>query len=423
MNNKVWESLIGSGIKNDATLPLWIYKVENLVVKDQRYLKVYLFKNQEISGVIASVTIEHEGEIYTAKEFKPVSEFNDPDIKGALFKIPMDKESAEVKIKSCIIGVENFESAGELTEYTEEDNKERLAEEEAEAKAKKKKVAIIVSSLVAAAIIIAGAVIGVPKIKIATKYKNAVKQYEAGAYILAAEEFEELGYYKDSRVRYNDSMLAAAEMLYEQGDYEHALDCVDELDMGYDAGEIYNKCEYKLALALLDEKDYDDAAEAFTELGDYEDSREKAKEAKYAYVKANYNKNNSTTKQYLSDLQKDKYKDSASLYKKLFAWTVTNECINTSQYDTSSNMVAIPYYYTVYYHFKISGGNGSMVPSYTVTYPDGQSSTKSFNQSVSSGWDGWISATMGGSNTGTLIFEIFDASGNKIGSSSVLITE
>ena len=75
----------------------------------------------------------------------------------------------------------------------------------------------------------------------------------------------------------------------------------------------------------------------------------------YAYIKKNYRSSNSLTVDYLKELQRINYKNSKSLYKKLFKWHVTI-ITNGSRYNTTDNYSSMSKYSTIYCHVSVYGG-------------------------------------------------------------------
>ena len=96
------------------------------------------------------------------------------------------------------------------------------------------------------------------------KYNKAKEMMECGSYEAAMEEFQALGYYKDSILCFLDAKTSLEKST---SDYEYALD-------------------------LLDNRQYEDAIEVFKKLGGFKDSKEKvviAQESQYSDAMAFFN--------------------------------------------------------------------------------------------------------------------------------------
>lgn len=152
---------------------------------------------------------------------------------------------------------------------------------------------------------------------------------------------------------------------------------------------------------------------------------------KYNYVLENQNSYNLTTLEYLKDLKKRDYKDSADIYMDLYGWKVTVYAINSSESDETTHKKSISKYSPVYFHFKLTGGEPDAKMRITVksTLPNGKVEEYTVDdkwESGESGWYGWYDGIYEYpqySSTGTLQCKFYDEEGNMIGSASVRITD
>jgi hypothetical protein len=183
-------------------------------------------------------------------------------------------------------------------------------------------------------------------------------------------------------------------------------------------------CDY------LERKNYTQAISIFEDISYYKNSAEKIQEAKYRYVLANQNNDDLTTYDYLCVLKNAGYKDSATIYENLYAWKIT--ILGWSSYQNGSYYKSsISKYNPVYCHFTITGGvpGDSTRLSVSGRRPDGKYIDYTFGYDVYDGWTGWYGWSDGlysypkTGQTGTILLYFYDESGNRIGITSVRITE
>lgn len=230
-----------------------------------------------------------KGERIKALE-KRKKERNEKEYKLALsYK---EKKDADSILKAISI----FEKLGEYKDSTEkltecrqlleeihrEDEKqaELLIKEQAEKekrRAQKRKKTIKILRTVS---IIVG--IGVMLVFILTKvvlpqvkYKEAEKYMETGQYQEAANTFNELDNYKDSKKKAEEAetkyLYNKANDYYEKKDYEKAYSIYNELGEYEDSKDYAVECRYQMALDLLAKGKDDDAYSAFQEIEAYKD--------------------------------------------------------------------------------------------------------------------------------------------------------
>lgn len=152
---------------------------------------------------------------------------------------------------------------------------------------------------------------------------------------------------------------------------------------------------------------------------------------KYNYVLDNKNNDNLTTYEYLKDLKKRDYKDSADIYEELYGWEVTVIAVNSSESDETTHKNSINKYSPVYFHIKLTGGepNAKMRITVKATLPNGIAEEYTFDDKWESGeygWYGWydgIYSTPEYGSTGTLQCKFYDENDNLIGVGSVIITD
>lgn len=193
--------------------------------------------------------------------------------------------------------------------------------------------------------------------------------------------------------------------------------------------EIYDDSRYEDALILLEKKQsLSSVIKTLENLGDYKDSKSKLKDAKWAYIKQNYDNYNTTTYKYLTELKNQGYTGASSAYNELYDWKVVCYAINTSESDDSTKVSSIYRTDTTYFHYRLEGGT----PGETIngiyqimTYPDGDTAKRNIEWLTSDGSSGWSSFYQYGGgrySTGTCSVRWYTKSGSLIGSASVWIS-
>ncbi len=138
--------------------------------------------------------------------------------------------------------------------------------------------------------------------------------------------------------------------------------------------------EYNYAVDSYNNGNYESAYYYFSN-STYKDSAEMALKCQYGYVKENYYNEDQTTYEYLKALKAENYKDSAELFKDLYAWNIELDCCNTGSDDWDTKLSSIPKE-TKYLHmqFLITGGEpGKSITMYhTTQWPSGSKSTSNW---------------------------------------------
>ena len=260
------------------------------------------------------------------------------------------------------------------------------------------------------------------------KYLYACECLTAKKYKDASDLFNVLKDYKQGQDKFNESTYAYAKECYDSKKYEDARIYFAKVKGYEDSDNLWKDASYNAGIACINSKDYKKAVTFLSDVSGYSDAKTKINEAKYAYVKANKNTTDTTTYNYLVDLKKANYFDSATIYKDLYKWKATFTAVNDSESSTT-NKTSLSRYDKWVFHFKIEGGtpSGGMTPSYKIIYPDGSSSGK---KKFSSGsWSRGSSGTLSAwqtrpayGDTGYCYCYIYDESGNEIGSTSIRIS-
>ena len=256
---------------------------------------------------------------------------------------------------------------------------------------------------------------------------------ESNRYQDAIAAYGNIPDYRDVKTRLQEVKYQYASLLASSSDWEHSSNLFAELKGYKDSTTQYQSTRYQYGCQLIGKKQYQDAVSVFEELGYYSDSKTQLNEAKYLYALAHKSKTNSTTFQYLKDLQAVNYKDSKSIYKQLFSWKVTMTAVNTDPYDYSTIKKSVSRYCNfLHFQFKLEGGGpGEEVTLYAVSvWPDGSSRTstwywenKTQGNSCIIQWAEGIYSRPENGTTGTLTVRVYIKGTNEcIGEGSVTIT-
>lgn len=118
MNEKVLNLLAQSKIENDLSLPIWIYKIENITVKNRRFLKVY-FLNRLFNGVETNqIVVQHQEKEYAIDRFETVSEYHDKNIFGGMVEIPLEDAEEDIVIQKEIVNGKVYQASNQLESFS-----------------------------------------------------------------------------------------------------------------------------------------------------------------------------------------------------------------------------------------------------------------------------------------------------------------
>jgi len=132
---------------------------------------------------------------------------------------------------------------------------------------------------------------------------------------------------------------------------------------------------------------------------------------------------------YMEKLKSVDYKDSKSIYEKLYGWKVNVIAVNSDKDDKITNKSTVNGSEPIYVHIKVTGGepNEKVSLEYVVTYPDGYQNVDAWSSDFKSGQTGWIGWDNGNTNYGkskpeTILVEFYNSETNeKIGEGSFKI--
>lgn len=98
MKNEILNLLAANGISNDLRFPVWLYQIENITIKNKRFLKAYLFNRQFDDSQTNRIHFIHEGKEYICESFSIVNKYNDLNVFECFFEIAPEDQSSELKI-------------------------------------------------------------------------------------------------------------------------------------------------------------------------------------------------------------------------------------------------------------------------------------------------------------------------------------
>ena len=254
--------------------------------------------------------------------------------------------------------------------------------------------------------------------------------YANGRYDEALLAYQKTKGYDTNSDKYKDMTYNYALKLLVNRNYSAAKTNFKKVSGYLDADQKVIESDYQLGQNELVQKNYTAAVAAFERVKDYKDSKDRINEAKYLYVKANKTRTNNTTYSYLKDLKAAKYKDSADIFKEVYAWKVDVVAVNSDPDDDKTNKKSISVYDPVFFHIKISGGEPGAETTLKVKryLPSGETGWYTFTWDAFDGaqtWYGWENGVYNNPAYGTrgvLKVEFYDKNGNKIGEGSVRLT-
>ena len=128
----------------------------------------------------------------------------------------------------------------------------------------------------------------------------------------------------------------------------------------------------------------------------------------------------------MKELKKAKYKDSADVFKALYAWEA-EIVVNDDEDDSTKDMTSISKYSTWYFHVKITGGEpGAAVTfKYKGYFPNGDVLSDKWDFKMSDGDTAWCCFyynTPAYGKQGKMKVRIYDNNKNLIGEKTVKIT-
>ncbi len=255
-------------------------------------------------------------------------------------------------------------------------------------KSKKKRVVIIaVAVLCLIALLVSAFVFLTPYVK----YQNAMSLMNNGRYDDAKTAFKSLGEYRDSKT-------------------------------------MVKECKYRKGMSLLDSGKYEKAVSIFMSLGGYKDSKEQRSVSMYQYVVHHKTRSDVVTYEYLKELKKSNYKDSAKIFDSLYSWKVTLPVWNHDNSNETISYARLDIEEPIYFHFKVTGGkpNEKTQIKYEVFWPDGSSSFNAFDSPFEDGETSWIQMTiypdnLQGAYTDELRILIYDGNNNLLCDESVKV--
>ena len=263
------------------------------------------------------------------------------------------------------------------------------------------------------------------------RYRQAVELLNNKQYDAAYKYFNEIPLYMDSKDLAKECRYRQAKDLLAKGEFADADVIFTNLDTYKDSADMAKECRYQQALALMTAEDYEGAMAIFTALDTYSESQKQLKLCKYNYIQAHYDRGDVMTYEYLTELKQEDYRDTRSLYQKLYAWHITDICVNSSQDDATTNLPSISKYDPVFVHFTVTGGipNGETRLRISGTHLNGEAINYTFADPVTDNWVGWYGWSSGvwvdpsAAYGGTIRMAFYDGNNNKLADISIIIDD
>lgn len=315
--------------------------------------------------------------------FDSVLDYDDKNANAYLGKLMANNEiNAQEKLADIETPLENDDNYLKAVEFADDSLKEKLKEYNSKTienaaniiKEKQKKKKKIFAGIIVIIIIIIFAFCGyllVENYFIPLKtYNSAIALVNNKDYDEAIKIFEKLNGYKDSEEQIIETHYLKGIDLYESKKYKDAISVFGKVSLGYkDRDKYVEECQklqksteekerYQSGIDYYKKSRYEQAAMVFEALGDYKDSKEKALDSKYEYIKMHKDDenicNDSNFYSYITDLIDLNYKDLKSIYDSVYSWRF-KVFVNNSN-DGTNSMSSINKNDSVYVHVKAISG-------------------------------------------------------------------
>jgi len=258
------------------------------------------------------------------------------------------------------------------------------------------------------------------------QYNNAVELLNSGNYSEAINAFTEVVDYEDSAEKIIEARYYLARTYFFNSEYKNAYENFSMIRKYKDSEVNYVLSGYRYAQELADEGSYEEAISILEEVGSND---ELYYNVCYNYVVNNDDIDPSEAFKYMEKLKSVDYKDSKSIYEKLYGWKVNVIAVNSDKDDKITNKSTVNGSEPIYVHIKVTGGepNEKVSLEYVVTYPDGYQNVDAWSSDFKSGQTGWIGWDNGNTNYGkskpeTILVEFYNSETNeKIGEGSFKI--
>lgn len=151
-----------------------------------------------------------------------------------------------------------------------------------------------------------------------------------------------------------------------------------------DLKDMYKEALYQYSIDNLssnDDKDIESSITNFTYLSDYKDSKNKLNDAKWAFVKKNYDSTNLRTYRYLKELIVENYDGAEDAFKELYDWKV--------KVTINNGASSVKYYEYTEAKIEVSGGEPDTTKrmGIKVTYPNGEEEYEDWGTIHSGGFE------------------------------------
>lgn len=242
----------------------------------------------------------------------------------------------------------------------------------------------------------------------------------------AIDIFGSIGDYEKSADLKNQCYLEGAKQFYANKEYYSALTWYEKVKSYDKNAEFYTDSCYNYAVQQINSDSYSTALIYLKKAGNHSGVNDQIKAAKYGYVKANKNNYDNTTFEYLKELKAAGYKDSASIYKELYAWKISTIVVNSSETDNTTDKSSLSVYDRCYFHFTLSGGSPGEETKlkYKTISPDGSVKNGSWDGTLDDGcsvWRSWWYENPMYGTRGQLTLIVYDGANNELGRRTINI--
>ena len=117
MNTEIFQKLNNNHIKNDLAFPVWIYEIRNVIVQNNRYLRLFLFNRYFDDRELNQLIISYNDKEYDLRKFSVISDYDDKNVIGCNILIPIDQDNSDVKIVKEIINGISYQASENIIEY------------------------------------------------------------------------------------------------------------------------------------------------------------------------------------------------------------------------------------------------------------------------------------------------------------------
>ena len=117
MDQSIFKKLSENHILNDIGFHIWIYDIKNIIVQNNRYLRLFFFNRLFDSEQTNQIIISFHGKEYELRNFQTITEFGDSNIFGCNVRVPIEQDDLAVSVERQIVEGKTYTKTGQMTEY------------------------------------------------------------------------------------------------------------------------------------------------------------------------------------------------------------------------------------------------------------------------------------------------------------------